>query len=87
MTTQRDQLVEQALALPPEDRAYVADALEQSLTHEGFALPEIAAAWAAEIEQRLAAYDRGEVQADAADLALERIRRQFETYRSRRVTS
>jgi putative addiction module component (TIGR02574 family) len=87
MTTEREQLVEQALALPPEDRAYLADALEHSLTHEGFATPEIAAAWAAEIERRIAAYDRGEIQAGAAEAAIERIRRQIDEYRSRQVTS
>jgi hypothetical protein len=33
----------------------VADALERSLTSEGFASPEIEQAWAEEIERRLAA--------------------------------
>jgi putative addiction module component (TIGR02574 family) len=59
----RDQIVEQALSLAPEDRAYVADALEQSLTSGAFASPEIEQAWAEEIERRLASYDRGEVKA------------------------
>ena len=44
--TPRDEIVQQAMALPPEDRAYVADMLEQSLSGGGFATPEIAAAWA-----------------------------------------
>jgi hypothetical protein len=59
----RDQIVEQALSLTPEDRAFVADALERSLTRDGFASPEIEQAWAEEIERRLAAYDLGEVKA------------------------
>ena len=58
----REQIVEQALSLTPEDRVDVADALEHSLTPTGFATPEIAAEWATEIERRIAAYDRGEVQ-------------------------
>jgi hypothetical protein len=51
----RDQIVEQAMPLSPEDRIFVADALEQSLAGEGFATPEIASAWAAEVERRIAA--------------------------------
>ncbi|HEY2837706.1 MAG TPA: addiction module protein [Pirellulales bacterium] len=59
----RDQIVEQALSLAPEDRAYVADALEQSLASSGFASPEVTEAWAEEVERRLAAYDRGDIKA------------------------
>jgi len=44
----RDQIVEQALSLAPENRAYVADALEQSLSSGSFTSPDIAAAWAGE---------------------------------------
>jgi len=80
----RDQIVEQALSLGPEDRAYVADALEQSLASGNFASPEIAAAWADEIGRRLAAYDRGEIQAVDADEALIRIRQQLAEHRSSR---
>ena len=58
--TNRDQIVEQALSLLPEDRAYMADAFGQTLTSGGFASPEIADAWLEEIERRLASYDRGE---------------------------
>jgi hypothetical protein len=55
----REQIVQEALSLAPEDRAFVADALEQSLSSGSFASPAIAEAWAHEIERRLAAYDRG----------------------------
>lgn len=72
--TNRDQIVEQALSLAPEDRAFVADALEQSLSGGSFVSTEIAAAWAEEIGQRLAAYDRGDIQAADADVALVRLR-------------
>ena len=38
---------------------------------DDFTSPEIAAAWAAEIERRLAAYDRGEMKAISSDVVLE----------------
>lgn len=84
MTT-REQIAQQALALPLEDRTYVADVLEQSLTSGEFATPEIAAEWAAEIDRRIAAYDRGESQGVDAQMALERIRIRLEEHRCRKV--
>jgi len=86
LMTERDQILEQALALGPEDRAYVADALEQSLGGGQFASPEIAAAWAEEIEHRIAAYDRGEMQAAGIDVAMERIREHLHDHRRRKAT-
>lgn len=82
----REQIVQEALALPPEDRTYVADVLEQSLTTGEFATPEITAAWSAEIDRRIAAYDRGETQGLDAKLALEEIRARLEEHRQSRVT-
>ena len=82
--TNRDQIVEQALSLPPEDRAFVADALEQSLASGGFASPEIAEAWVEEIERRLAAYDRGEVRA-IEGTGLAHIRKQLADRRAERT--
>lgn len=84
---QRDQIVEQALTLTPEDRAYVADKLEESLTAGGFATPEIAAAWAEEVERRIADYDRGEVNAAGADEAIDRMRKHLAEHRARKVAS
>ncbi|MEX0675511.1 MAG: addiction module protein [Pirellulales bacterium] len=83
----RDQIVEQALALEAEDRAFIADKLEESLAPEGFATPEIAAAWAAEIERRVAAYDRGDLEALPGDTAIDRIRERLEQYRAGKVSS
>lgn len=83
--TIREQIAQQALALPPEDRTYLADVLEQSLTNGEFATPEIAAEWAAEIDRRIAAYDRGETQGVDVQTALERIRDRLATHRSRKV--
>jgi len=52
-------LEEQARALSPEERAKLAEALLESL-HEA-PLAEIEQAWEREIEERTAAYDRGEL--------------------------
>jgi len=83
----REQIAQQVLALSPEDRTYLADVLEQSLTSGGFASPEIAAEWTAEIDRRIAAYDRGETAGTASRLALERIRVRLQEHRSRKVVS
>jgi putative addiction module component (TIGR02574 family) len=71
--TLREQVLHDALALPPEDRAFLADHLERSLPPGQFASPEIAAAWTAEIDRRIAAYDRGELQASDATASIERM--------------
>ena len=75
--TDREQVLAKALSLSAADRAFVADALEQSLPHEGFATPEIAAAWAAEVERRMEAFERGDIKAVDADVAIERMRDQI----------
>jgi putative addiction module component (TIGR02574 family) len=87
MSTQRDHILEQALALPPEDRFIVADALEQSLSDDTFDSPEIAAAWAVEIERRLAEYDRGETTAISSDVVLENARKLLLEQRARKAQS
>jgi putative addiction module component (TIGR02574 family) len=72
--TQLEQLAEQALRLAPDDRAYLADLLTQSLPPDGFADAEIAGAWTTEIDRRIAAYDRGETQAIPVDASLQQAR-------------
>lgn len=69
----REEIIQQAMALPIEDRAYVADAIEQSLGGGDFATPEIAATWMAEIERRALAYERGETTADDWQTVLSRL--------------
>ena len=81
----REQIVEQALELNREDRLYLADVLEQSLSSGEFEAGEVATAWAAEIEQRIAAYDRGEIHAAGVDAAFDRIRKQLADHRARKV--
>ncbi len=70
----REEVAQQALTLPVEDRAYVADIIEQSLGRGEFATPEIAAAWMAEIERRAQAYERGETTAEDWRSVISRLR-------------
>lgn len=72
--TQLDQLAEQALKLEPNDRAYLADLLEQSLPASGFADADVGDAWSREIDRRVAAYDRGEIQAISVEASLQHAR-------------
>ncbi len=83
--TNREQIAQQALALPPEDRTYLADVLEQSLPHGPFGTPELATEWTAEIDRRIAAYERGETQGADVQTVLERIRARLSEHRSHKV--
>jgi Putative addiction module component len=57
MTDHVAELAERAKALPLEDRSRLVDLVLETM-HEG-PLAEVEAAWDAEVEQRLAAYERG----------------------------
>lgn len=59
---------------------------EPNASNEGFS-PEIAAAWAAEIERRVAAYDRGDIEALPGGTAIERIRETLERHRARKPSA
>jgi putative addiction module component (TIGR02574 family) len=65
MTQATEALLTAALALPPEDRANLAEKLLDSLGEKEQA--EIDAAWAEEAQRRLAAFDRGEMEAIPAE--------------------
>ncbi|MFT3821787.1 MAG: addiction module protein [Rubrivivax sp.] len=67
------ELAERGKALPLEDRSRLVELLLESL-HEG-SLAEIEAAWDAEVERRLAAYDRGELVALDGEEVLAKARR------------
>ena len=58
------EIEQQARALVAEDRAKLAETLLESLQAP---LSEIETAWAQEIEERIAAFDRGETEAYAAE--------------------
>ena len=59
MPDQVIELAERGKALAPDDRSCLVDLLLESL-HE-LPVAEVEAAWGAEIDRRLAEYDRGEV--------------------------
>lgn len=67
------QVFEEALALPDEDRAKLAEKLVESL--DGEPDPDAETAWAAEIERRLAKIDAGQASSLPMDEALARLRR------------
>ena len=59
------ELEQQARALSPDDRARLAEVLLESL--QGPSLSEVEAAWNREIAERIAAYDRGDLQGSSAE--------------------
>jgi len=59
------ELEQHARALSPDDRARLAEVLLESLQETP--LSEVEAAWNRQIEERIAAYDRGDLQAFAAE--------------------
>ena len=71
VSTEVRNLLEQAKNLSEDERILLADLLyeESSLTEE-----EWEAAWLAECERRLGEYERGEVEAEDFDVAMERLR-------------
>ena len=65
MSSALKELEKQAKALTVEERAQLAEVLLDSLRDASVA--EIEAAWDREIEERVAAYDRGELQTISAE--------------------
>ncbi len=61
----RSELEKEVFAMPPADRARLADQMLASLESPG--QQEIDRAWAAEAEDRIAAFDRGQIDALPAD--------------------
>lgn len=61
-----------ALALSPSDRAVVAEILLKSLDEEDQA--KIDAAWAAEAQRRIAAFERGEIKGTPAEEVMRSLR-------------
>jgi len=73
MTDQVSELVKRGRALAPQDRERLVDQLLESLNEPAAA--ELDAAWEAEIERRLAEYDRGEIRAIDAEEVFAKARR------------
>ena len=66
------ELAERGKALAPTDRSRLVDLLLESLNEH--ALAEVDAAWDEEAERRLAAFDRGEIEAIDGEEVLARAR-------------
>lgn len=67
------ELEQQACLLSPDERAHLAEVLLESL--RGTSLPEIETEWEREIERRVAAFDRGELQTYSAEEVFTEARR------------
>lgn len=68
------EIIAAVLKLPASERAVLADEILHSLDKTD---PVIDALWAQEAENRLAAYDRGEIEAVDADAVLAEVRERF----------
>jgi len=80
----RDDVLQQALSLPPTDQAFVADMLERQIAAEQSISPEFAEVWSKEIDRRVAAYDRGEMASLGFDQSLHQLRQAITEHRSAR---
>jgi hypothetical protein len=82
-----EQLAQQAMSLPSDDRAYLADLLERSLLPRKSISPEIHEAWSKEIDRRIAAYDRGETQEINYNDAIQNMRNALAAHRANKAAS
>ena len=73
MSTSLSELEQQARALSPDERARLAEVLLESL--QAPPLTDVEAAWNQEIEARISAYDRGELEVFAAESVFAEARR------------
>jgi putative addiction module component (TIGR02574 family) len=65
-------LFNEASLLPLDDRAQLADMLLSSLDHS-----PLSPAWKAEIDRRLAAYDRGEIKAVPGEQVIQSLKEKY----------
>jgi len=72
MSTRADTILDTALALPPNERAWLASELIASLDESKDS--DVEAAWAAEIEKRIAEVESGEAETRDWDETRTRIR-------------
>ena len=73
MTEESRRILTEALSLPPMERAELVERLFASFDFP--ARPAIDAAWSAEAEDRLRAYERGDMNPMPADTVFRRIQR------------
>ncbi len=74
MTTRGEQLLEEALSLPPKERAEIAERILSSL--DLATQQENDRLWAQEVESRVDAYERGDLKAVPADEVFKKIKAQ-----------
>lgn len=74
MSSNAEKILQEALNLPPQDRAEVLERL--MATFQEPPDPEIDKLWAQEAEDRIDAYDRGELGSVSAEEVFARIKRQ-----------
>lgn len=83
----REEVLKQALELSPADRGLLCFQLDESLippeqlAKGGFATPELAAKWSAEIDRRIEAMQRGEIATIDRETATKYIRDALEASR------
>lgn len=74
MNTQIESLVNQAKGLTPEEQAILAETLYEMVNPTD---PEWEAAWAKECEDRLQAYQRGEIKTIDSEEAMALLRKKY----------
>ena len=75
MTTQTAELISIAKGLPLEARAEIVDSLLESMEPADKRIDDL---WKAEVERRIASYERGEVQLVPGEAVFAKIRDRFE---------
>ena len=75
MTSQARKLLEEALALPEEERLYVIEALQESLTIES--QESIDAAWRDEVARRVRSIENGEAVLLDGDAVLRELKSKY----------
>lgn len=76
MSARTTEILQEVLSMPAEDRAKFADSVLASL--EEPSNPRILELWAAEAEDRVAAFEQNEIEAVSAESVFEEIDRQRE---------
>jgi putative addiction module component (TIGR02574 family) len=71
----KDQILQQALALDPDERSQLAEELSSSLDDK--TQEEVHEAWAVELRRRIEALDRGEMKTMPAEEVFERLRKRL----------
>lgn len=73
MSARTSEILQEVLSMPPEERAELADSILNSLEPVD---PEIMRLWAIEADNRVAAFERGEIEAVSAETVFEEIDQQ-----------